>query len=277
MINYILQGAIFITTIFLMFMVIRPTSKGGGQISLLISGLLLYVINSTLGKIGDDANLILLGVFVLIFVTLASLFYTDKKIDGKTSFGVAYLVFLIISILVTRGCYLDDSKKIKDETKKQNELANYKKKYLFNLDSLGYQLLNIQLNSTNYSKTESPVIVFRKASGEIEFEFEITKSIDTTKNIYTIDQVKTIAIIEESNVYEGSYSNGKTKAYRIETNVTLIDNINRTESKTFVIIGSSPPTTIRSRNGAPESVYGHPPSSSEISNRILSEMNAKTE
>lgn len=277
MINYILQSSIFITAVFLLFLIIRPASKGGGQIALLIAGILLFTLNSTLGKFGESVSPFLWGIFVIILVALFILYFTDKKINGKKSFGVAYLVFLIITILVTRGCYLDDSKKIKDETKKQNELANYKKKYLFNLDSLGYQLLNIQFNSNNYTKTESPIIVFRKTSGKIEFEFEITKSMDSTRYIYTIDQVKTIAILEESDVYEGSYSNGKTKAYRIETNVKLIDNTNRKESKSFVIIGSSPPRTIRSRNGAPESVYGHPPSSSEISSRILNEMNVKTE
>ena len=81
MINYILQGAIFITAIFLMFMIIRPTSKGGAQISLLIAGLLLYGVNSTLGKIEDESNLILWGIFAIIFVALALLFFTDKKIE----------------------------------------------------------------------------------------------------------------------------------------------------------------------------------------------------
>jgi hypothetical protein len=274
MINYILQGSIFITAIFLMFMIIRPTSKGGAQISLLIAGILLYGINSTLGKIGDEANLILWGIFAIIFVLLALLFFTDKKIDGKISFGVAYLIFLLVSILVTRGCYLDDSIKLKNEEIKQNETSIYRKKYLFNIDSLGYQLLNIQFNSDGFFKPEFPIIVFRKVNGKIEFEFDITKSLDKSKNSYTIDQIKTIAIIEESNVYEGSYSNGKTKAYRVETNVTLIDNVNRTETKSFVIVGSSPPSTIRSRTGAPESVTGHPPSFSEISNSIINEINA---
>jgi hypothetical protein len=274
MINYILQGAIFITAIFLMFMIIRPTSKGGAQISLLFAGLLLYGINSTLGKIGDEANLILWGIFAVIFVILSLLFFTDKKIDGKTSFGVVYLIFLFVSILVTRGCYLDDSKKLMKEEIKQNEISVYKKKYIFNIDSLGHQLINIQFNNDAYLKPEFPIVVFRKVNGKIEFEFDITKSLDKSKNIYTIDQIKTIAIIEESNVYEGSYSNGKTKAYRVETNVTLIDNSNRTETKSFVIVGSSPPSTIRSRTGAPASVSGRPPSNSEISDRIINEINA---
>ena len=123
MINYILQGSIFITTAFLMFMIIRPTSKGGGQIALLIAGLLLFALNNLQGKLGNSATPYLLGIFIIVFLLLSVLFLIDKKMDSKKSFGVVYFIFMFAAFIVTRGCYFDDKKQQEREKQKQEQTA----------------------------------------------------------------------------------------------------------------------------------------------------------
>lgn len=123
MINYILQGCIFITAVFLMFMIIRPTSKGGGQIALLFAGLLLYTLNSVQENMTDSFTPYLWSIFIIIFLLLLILFLIDKKMRSKMSFGITYFVFLFAAIITTRGCYFDDKKQQKREKERQEQTA----------------------------------------------------------------------------------------------------------------------------------------------------------
>lgn len=268
MIEYIFPAFIFITSLFLLWLIIKPEQKLTNMVCLFGSGAITYFALNVSKTIGEQAGGFLIGFFIIELIVLAIVIFYQKEIIKPKPVSITYLIILLITFLITRGCYNDD-KKTKEyyrekREKAEKEIVEYKSKYDFNVDSLNMTEKIPNRKTKKKVNLEFPVIVYRKKDNVIQFDLEFNKNLADGYKSYKFDSISTLVILENLIVDLGTYNNSKTRAIRIDTHIELINFRTMKKVNEITIQGSEPPASISYRRSAPESRSGAAPSRDEI-------------
>jgi hypothetical protein len=270
MAEYILPAFIFITSLFILWILIKPSERLLAILCLIGSGFITYLISTVSKSSPDNSTAILSISFIIELVVLILLVLAQKKDINVKVISIFYSIVIIIAFLSARGCYNSDKKWKDRQIEKDNEISAFKNKYDFNVDSL----LLRSSNSINVKKVKLklPIIVYRKWEDKTSFDYEFNKSLERNLTTLSYDSLNTVIILENTVVDIGTYSNGKTKAQKIETTIRFLDKQSMKEITSTTLTGGEPPSSISYRRSSPESRSGSAPTSYEIIETIKNEL-----
>lgn len=272
MAEYIFPAFIFITSLFILWVLIKPSERLLGFVCLIGSGFITYLISTAAKSSPDNSTAILSISFIIELVILILLVIAQKKDINVKVISIFYSIVIVIAFLSARGCYNDDKKWKDRQIEKDNEIITYKKQYDFNVDSLLLTPpINISANKKN-SKLKFPIIVYRKWDDKTNFDYEFNKSLERNLTSFSYDSLNTIIILENNVVDIGTYTNGKTKAQKIETTIRFLNKQTMKEITSTTLTGGEPPSSITYRRSSPESRSGSAPTSYEIIETIKNEL-----
>lgn len=272
MAEYIFPAFIFITSLFVVFLLIKPSEKLLGFVCLIGSGFITYLILTTAESSPNNSTVILSISFLIELVVLILLLFAQKKDINIKAISIFYSIVILIAFLSARGCYNDKKKWKNRQIEKDNEIIAYKKQYDFNVDSL---LLTPPINkgaNKKISKLKFPIIVYRNRVDKTSFDYEFNKSLERKLTSFSYDSLNTIIILENNVVDIGSYTNRKTKAQKIVTTIRFLNKHTMKEITSTTLTGGEPPSSITYRRSSPESRSGSAPSSYEIIETIKNEL-----
>lgn len=279
MAQYIFPPFIFITSLFILLQLIKPPIKFVVLIWLLGSGFITYLITTATKLLPHNSTEIFSISFIIELIVLIVLFLQKKK-DNSKYFAKYYSIIIVITFLYARGCYNSDKycesrdKRLNEmKVAKTNEIIEYKKQYDFDVD-----ILNITSPIKIIDKKKIlklPLIIYNKNGDEIIFNYELNKSLDISLTSFFYDSINTIVLLENSIVDIGTYSNGATKAQKIETTIRFLDKLSMNEITSTTLSGGAPPSSITYKRGSPISRSGSAPTSDEIIKTIKNELQSK--
>jgi len=265
MIEILLAAFIFITLIFLCMMYV-PTSGRLTAFLCLIGSVALTFYCYKLATTTNHPTIYLGVAFVLLLLMLAAGLVVRKRKNKDASvvgFSIFYLVVMAIGSFIVNSMNQNDKAMTESRKQYENEVLSYKSLYNFNVDSLG---LKIDINS--FDKTtkelEKYIIAYVLIDGTLQYSYEFNKSLDGSLKSFNIDSINTIVVLNSRAIDVGLYSNGTTRAKKIETTVLFLDKRTLKTSFSRKLIGGSPPEHISYRHAAPESMSGPGPTQSEI-------------
>jgi hypothetical protein len=274
MAEYIFPAFIFVTSLFILGTLIRPSENFLGFVCLIGSVFITYLVLTAAKSSPDNSTAILVTSFFIVLVVLILVVLGQRKEDIKV-ISIIYSIVILISFLSARGCYKDDKKSKDRQIEKDNEIIAFKKQYNFNVDSLLFTEEK-PLNKKKI-KLKFPIIVYRKWDNKTNFDYEFNKSLERNLTTYSFDSLNTIIILENNVVDIGTYDNGKIKAQKIETTIHFVDKQSMKEINSVTLTGGEPPSSIRTyKRSSPESISGSAPTSYEIIETIKNELR-KTE
>lgn len=272
MAEYIFPAFIFITSLFILWLLINPSERFLGFVCLIGSGFITYLILTAAKSSPGNSTAILSISFLIELIVLIILVFAQKKDINIKAISIFYSIVIVIAFLSARGCYNDDKKWKDRQIEKDNEIMAYKKQYDFNVDSLLLTPpINISANKKN-QKLKFPIIVYRKWDDKISFDYEFNKSLERNLTSLSYDSLNTIIILENNVVDIGTYTNGKTKAQKIETTIRFLNKQSMKEITSTTLTGGEPPSSITYRRSSPESRSGSAPTSYEIIETIKNEL-----
>lgn len=270
--DYIFTAFIFVTSLFILWLIIQPSGKFLGFFCLVGSGFVVFLI-STAAKSSPDSSTAILSIsFFVELIILIILVFAQKDNSNGVAVFVLYSIATLIAFLSARGCYNDDKKWKDRQIKEDNEIAAYKNKYDFNVDSLLFGPALKTVVNKKIQKLKFPIIVYRKRNGKTNYDFELNKLLDRDLITFSYDSLGTIVILENKTIDVGTYTNKKTKAQKIETIIRFFDKKTMKEIMSTTLTGGEPPSSISYRRGSPESRSGSAPTSYEIIETVKYEL-----
>ena len=269
--TYILLGFILVTTFIILCVLTNKLGRSTGGISLLGTGFVMYFIISIVKFYLESSALILLICYIVELGILVGLIFFYRKKYSISVASIIYTIIIIITFFVAKSCYHDDQKQKEKQVEKQNEIIAYKNQYDFNVD----ELIN-QFQYTDWSKykvkLKFPIIAYRKSDGIITFDVEFNKFLNS-KHLtdFSFKSINIIIILEDLTINLGTYSNGKTRAQKIQTKITFIDKKTMQKISDKIIGGGNPPERISYKGSAPTSRSGGRPTNDKIIEAIQTE------
>jgi positive regulator of sigma E activity len=223
MAEYFLPVFIFITTGFVLCLLLNSSDKFSGYACFLGSVLFFYIIYRMANSSSGSPEIFLSIIFSVEFILFVVLLFKRRKIVNLKVVSISYSILLLLVFLIARGYYRDDENRKSWKEAKDNEISEFKGQYDFNVDSL-VLTPPITIDSIlDTSKMKFPIIVYNKRDNEISFDYDFNKSLGRNLTTFTYDSLNTIVIIENEVIEIGTYSNGITKAQRIETKIQLFN------------------------------------------------------
>jgi hypothetical protein len=273
MAEYIFPTFIFITTLFILGILIKPSNKLLGIICMVGAGFLTYVITEAAKSAPENSSIIYVFSFVIIFGIFVAIVIAKREDINLKLFSGFYSVIILIAFFSAKGCYNGD-KEINDrKIAKNNAIETYKKQYDFNVDSY---TTNIDLAKPGTRKNKvlkSPIIVYIKRNGKTEFDYDFNKTLERNLISFSIDSIKTIVVLENVSLDVGRYTNGTTDAQKIQTTISFIEKRTMSEMSLVTLTGGEPPSSISYSHGAPASRSGSAPTQYEIVEAIKMNLN----
>lgn len=174
--------------------------------------------------------------------------------------GLAIYIFLLclIPFFVIKGC-LDTDNRLKESNEREKAKAKInREQFKFDVDSLGNVFILNKLKSSSNNKPAKRGIIVFEIDGDSN-RFKYLSTIDTNLYSFTISGLNTIILYKRDRVEVGDYGNGKTKGYRNDFIVYLINAKSQEIIYQETLQGSTPPSEIHYRRSAPEETSGSPP------------------
>jgi len=274
MAEYIFPAFIFITSLFILGILIRPSENFLGFVCLIGSVFITYLVLTAAKSSPDNSTAILVTSFFILLVVLILVVLDQRKDINIKFISIIYSIVILIAFLSARGCYKDDKKWKDRQIEKDNEIIAFKKQYNFNVDSLLFTEEK-PLNKKKI-KLKFPIIVYSKWDNKTNFDYEFNKLLERNLTTYSFDSLNTIIILENNVVDIGTYNDGKTKAQKIETTIHFVDKQSMKEITSVTLTGGEPPSSIAFYRSPPESLSGSAPTNYEIIETIKNELR-KTE
>ena len=269
--EYIFPVFIFITSLFIACILIKPSEKLLAFVCM-IGALFITYVSLNIAKSAPETSAIILGViFLILLIILIALIFSNKDKTNLKITSIFYAVVIVIAFFSARGCYNDDQINKEGQIAKDNTINEFKKLYDFNVDSLLTNANSSEKIPKNY-KITFPTIVYRKWDGKTDFDYNFNKSLEQSWKSFSLDSINSIVVIENSTIDIGTYSNGKTKAQKIQTTLSFLDRRTLKQIANRILVGGEPPSSIEYRRSSPESSSGSAPSENEIISAMKEEL-----
>jgi mRNA-degrading endonuclease HigB of HigAB toxin-antitoxin module len=268
--GYILGGFIVITTFCIMVGLTHKLGRTTGAISLIGTGVVCYVILSIVDFYSDYSLLILIACFIVEIVILGLLVIFYHR-DIIVTASIVYAILIVIALITARSCYNNDMENKEKSEAREQSITTYKNQYDFNVDELINQFQYADW-SKHKVKLKFPIIAYRKSDGRIIFDVEFNKFLNS-KHLtdFSFKNINIIVILEHLTIDLGTYSNGKTRAQKIQTMITFIDKKTMQKISDKIIVGGNPPERISYKGSTPISRSGGRPTNDKIIEIIQTE------
>ena len=181
-----------------------------------------------------------------------------------------FVVFLLIE-----KCGDNSAKFEKLKHKEDSILNSFKRRYNFNVDSLGNSLKDIKLvNSYDASTIKMPLICFGIFDDSLKFHHSLNKYLPESLTSYKSNEISTAVIVANSKKQLGYYNNGKTIAYQINTYLYFIDLFSHKVILSRILEGGMPPESKEYLHSPPEYLFGDAASKVDIL-KVIQEVSNK--
>jgi hypothetical protein len=271
--EYLLPGYVFFTTLFFLWFLIEPNEKITNWICLGGAGGAAYLVNSINNDLKEFATEINVGLFLISLTALILTLYYKRNSLRIKIITIIYSALILIATIVSYNLYKSDIKKIKEEVAKNNEIENYKNKYNFNVDN---QFSLLEFSNSDFiseEKLSGKIIIYKKEGEKITFDYELNKKFEE-KNLtsFQLNELNYLVLIENKTINVGNYSSNSI-ASQVQIVISFLNLENKSSIKTITILGGEPPSQIHYKGSPPPVVTGSTPSKETIISKIHDELN----
>jgi hypothetical protein len=270
--EYLLPGYVFFTTLFFLWFLIDPNEKITTWICLGGAGGAAYLVNSINKDLKEFATAINIGLFLISLTALIlTLYYKRNNLRIKV-ITIIYIALILIATIVSYNLYKSDIKKINEQVAKNNEIENYKRKYNFNVDNQ-FNLLEFSNNDfQSEKKLFGKIIIYKKEGDKITFDYDLNKIFEE-KNLtsFQLNELNYLVLIENKTINVGNYSSNSI-ATQIRVVISFLNLEDKSSIKDIIVLGGEPPSQVRYKGSPPPVVSGSAPSKETIISRIQEEL-----